>query len=330
MQFRTKLAIAALALVVAVACNGDSPTAPNPPSQPPPSPAPITYDIAVAVRSAESGNGIDAATILILDGAFANQSFTTADDGMITLTGAQGNMNVEASHADFFAQRKGVGPPASSGGTQMLTFDLEPRPTGGPPGAPPTMFGPGQHLVGADIAPGRYFSDPMDGCFWERLAGFSGSLADVLANEFIGFDSRQEIVDILASDTAFGTDAECGTWFSTPRHGPQTGISPGAWLVGNQVAPGTYESSVQAGCFWERLSGFTGELDDTIANDFVNAGGTRRVTIVPGDVGFSSDAECGTWQRVNAAVDAFAPRHHTQSMVDKQRNRELNRQGGGR
>ena len=81
-----------------------------------------------------------------------------------------------------------------------------------PPGPsnPRTRFGPGQHRVGRDIRPGRYFSDPRRGCFWERLSGFGGTISDTIANEFIGFDAGQWIVDIKASDVGFSTDDDCG------------------------------------------------------------------------------------------------------------------------
>lgn len=174
-----------------------------------------------------------------------------------------------------------------------------PSPPPAPPPAPEISFGPGQHLVGEDIAPGRYFSDPQEGCFWERQSGLGGTLDDTLANEFVGFDSLQEIVDIPESDVAFEADAECGTWFDSPRHGAQTEIQPGVWLVGDQVAPGTYRATAGDGCFWERLSGFTGNLEQTIANEFVSGGGQQLVSISPGDVGFSTDDDCGTWTRAD-------------------------------
>jgi hypothetical protein len=162
---------------------------------------------------------------------------------------------------------------------------------------PRTQFGAGQHLVGTDIAPARYFSDPADGCYWERLSGLGGSLSEIIANEFIGFNARQWIVDIKSSDRAFESDPECGTWFQTPRHAMQQDLPPGVWLVGQQIAPGTYRATVQAGCYWERLRGFSGELGDIIANQFISSGGTRNIDVGGGDVGFQSDGDCGTWTR---------------------------------
>jgi hypothetical protein len=47
-------------------------------------------------------------------------------------------------------------------------------------------------------------------------------------------------VDIAGSDLAFSTTADCGTWYTTPRLGSQSSIPSGTWLVGAQIAPGTY------------------------------------------------------------------------------------------
>src|SRR5687768_17260240 len=125
-----------------------------------------------------------------------------------------------------------------------------PAPTPTPPPAPTprTQFGAGQYRVGTDISPGRYYSDPANGCYWERQSGLGGTSAEIIANEFISFDARQWIVDIAASDRGFSTSAQCGTWFSMPRSGAQSTIPPGVWLVGSQISPGTYQANVQADC----------------------------------------------------------------------------------
>ena len=170
-------------------------------------------------------------------------------------------------------------------------------PGGGASDTPRTTFGPGTWLVNEEIAPGRYFTNPSRGCYWERLSGVGGSTADILANEFISFDSGQEIVDIARSDYAFKSDAECGTWRQTPVSAPSSGIPPGRWLVGRQIPAGNYEINAGSGCYWERLSGFSGNLNDIIANDFIAASGRQIVGISSSDEGFYSDADCGTWSR---------------------------------
>ena len=169
-----------------------------------------------------------------------------------------------------------------------------PAPT---PQAPRTSFGGGTWLVNTDIAPGRYFTNPSSGCYWERLSGTGGTTAERLANEFIGFNSAQEIVDISSSDYAF-TSSDCGTWSRSPVPAPAAGsIPPGRWLVGRQVPAGEYETNAQSGCYWERLSGFSGNSRDRIANDFVGDAGRQIVSLSSSDAGFYSSSDCGTWSR---------------------------------
>jgi hypothetical protein len=45
------------------------------------------------------------------------------------------------------------------------------------------------------VSAGRHDSVPASACYWERQSGFSGSLNDVIANEFVSFDTGQWIVD---------------------------------------------------------------------------------------------------------------------------------------
>jgi hypothetical protein len=74
----------------------------------------------------------------------------------------------------------------------------------------------------------------------------------------------------------------------------------GTWAVGAEIKAGTYTSNVPAGdfafCFWERLSGFSGNPNDAIEYGSGNEGARMRVTIAAKDVGFKSDG-CGTWKR---------------------------------
>ncbi|MFL5797305.1 MAG: hypothetical protein ACJ77A_05160 [Actinomycetota bacterium] len=66
----------------------------------------------------------------------------------------------------------------------------------------------------------------------------------------------------------------------------------GTYRIGSEVSAGTYRASGGSGCYWERLSGFGGGMNDIIAN-----GGFSPhvvVTIQASDAGFSS-SDCGTW-----------------------------------
>ena len=191
--------------------------------------------------------------------------------------------------------------------------------------APRAPFGGGQFRVGEQIVAARYFTDPLQsGCYWERQRGLSGTFGDIIANRFVAYDGKQYIVDILASDVAFKTDPKCGTWFDSPRHEPQTSIPAGVWLVGSQVAPGSYEASSGSGCYWERLRNFEYQgQTGVIANSFSAGSKTQSVTIAASDVGFSTDATCGTWTRVSAAAAMQVSAAPEQSLADIEHNRTL-------
>jgi hypothetical protein len=69
----------------------------------------------------------------------------------------------------------------------------------------------------------------------------------------------------------------------------------GTFIVNTDIKPGTYRSSTGDGCYWARLSGFSGTLSNIIANDF-RLSGRALVTIRSTDKGFQSSG-CGTWTR---------------------------------
>ena len=83
-----------------------------------------------------------------------------------------------------------------------------------------------------------------------------------------------------------------------PGASETTGFADGTWLVGRDIQPGTYQAQLPAGssCYWERLSGLSGDLGDIIANDFVRSEQVV-VTILATDVAFKSEG-CGTWTKV--------------------------------
>jgi hypothetical protein len=79
---------------------------------------------------------------------------------------------------------------------------------------------------------------------------------------------------------------------------PSTVINgDGTYLVGKDIQPGTYGSNNDSSgwCYWERLSGLSGELDDVIANQLSK--GKQYVTIAPSDVAFHTRF-CGGWRKV--------------------------------
>jgi hypothetical protein len=77
-------------------------------------------------------------------------------------------------------------------------------------------------------------------------------------------------------------------------------FSDGTYQVGTDIQPGTYrtrESSL--GCYYARLGGFSGELNDILAN--ANTDAPAVVTIKPTDAGFESQG-CGTWTKDLSAI----------------------------
>lgn len=90
-------------------------------------------------------------------------------------------------------------------------------------------------------------------------------------------------------------------------------LRPGTLVVGSNVAPGRYVANARSGCYWERLRGFSGNIDDVLANDFQGFSGRAIVDILPTDAGFRFDADCGNFQTYvpPAAQDAsIAPGAH--------------------
>ena len=226
--------------------------------------------------------------VTIVDGANQGKTATTGADGRYQITGVvNGGYTVSATRAGYTA----VALPVGINGNTTLDFRLEPI-------AQRTSFGPGQYRVPTDIPAGRYYSDPREGCHFQRVRSFGGTPSDAIVDANLTFDANQWIVDLLPTDGGFTTDVNCGVWSTTPRQGLLTNITAGMWIVGAQITPGTYraENSV-AGCYWQRVSNFTGGFDAIIANQTATSAGAQLATIAATDAGFSATAECGTWTR---------------------------------
>lgn len=151
----------------------------------------------------------------------------------------------------------------------------------------------GTHRVGTDIQPGTYRTrDSKPGCYYERLAGFSGEFNELIAN---GVTDAPAIITIEPTDAGFRSQ-RCGTWTQDLSAITQskTSFDEGAYIVGTDIEPGTYRSSGSSGCYYERLSGFTGGFENLIANGLSDT--PTIVTIAPTDAGFQSQ-RCGTWTK---------------------------------
>jgi hypothetical protein len=200
-----------------------------------------------------------------------------------------------AATADYLTQnRSTIAVAYVYGGTGVISSEVE----SGIADAIDTSvaFGDGTHRVGQDIPAGTYRTRAdASGCYWERLSGFSGEFDDIEANEFTNFHT---VVTVSASDAGFKSDG-CGTWtsnLSAITSSPTAPFGSGTWIVGTDIAAGTWRAPGGDGCYWERLSGFSGTFDDLVTNDFGPTSPT--VTIESGDAGFKSD-DCGTWSKVS-------------------------------
>ena len=172
----------------------------------------------------------------------------------------------------------------------------------------PVTFGEGLYLIGDDIPAGTYrSSDPLTLCYWARLRAMNGETEDVITNNLA---RGRQVVTIAAGDVAFTSD-DCGTWSSNLAPitaGPTAAFGDGVWIVGVDIAPGTWSNSDSSdGCYWARLDGFSRQLDDVLDNEF--SYDPQSVVIQAGDTGFESSG-CGDWTLIASAtsdVPAKAP-----------------------
>ena len=89
-----------------------------------------------------------------------------------------------------------------------------------------------------------------------------------------------------------------------PPPPPRVTFGNGTHRVGADIPAGTYRTRADsAGCYWERLSGFSGTSDDIIANNFSDH--NQIVTISSSDAGFRSN-DCGVWTNDLSPLDGSA------------------------
>lgn len=179
---------------------------------------------------------------------------------------------------------------------QMASFLA--RGVGLDPVDPSQTFRTGTWRVGPDIAPATYRnSDSSQICYWERLSGFGGTFEEIKANDLVSY---RTVMTIKSEDAGFSSE-RCGIWSSVLRPitpAQDAPFSDGTYIVGFDIAPGTWRSEGPAAdgyCYWERLSGFSGDFEEIIANDLSEGPATVRVD--QNDAGFRTEG-CGTWSRM--------------------------------
>ena len=193
---------------------------------------------------------------------------------------------------------------ATAAATSAPTTAPTPVPTAPPtiartatPTPPPTAFnfGTGKKLVPSEVPAGTYRTrTAAAACYWERLSGLGGTIGEILAN---GNTDAPEVVTVLAADKAFNS-SRCAPWtvdLSAITKSPTDPFGAGTYIVGVDIAAGTWRSSGGSSCYWQRMRGFTGTFSEIIANE--NSTVSTIIAIGASDKGFSS-TRCGTWTKI--------------------------------
>lgn len=126
----------------------------------------------------------------------------------------------------------------------------------------------------------------------ERAAYYEQSRDEARAN----VKTTTETATVVKTETQVQTETKTVTVEPPPPPppaGPKTTFASGTYQVNIDIAPGTYVAPGGSNCYWERLSGLSGEFEDVITNDWTQ-GGQVYVTIQTSDVAFKTDG-CGEW-----------------------------------
>lgn len=109
-------------------------------------------------------------------------------------------------------------------------------------------------------------------------------------------------MSIPASDPS-STPSSVPAPSSTRPPGPATSFAgDGTFRVGVDIQPGTYRSEGGAACYWERLKGLSGNIEDMIANGVAGP----PVQILPSDFAFKTQA-CGSWSLASSGATTATP-----------------------
>ncbi|WP_432492454.1 hypothetical protein [Kineococcus auxinigenes] len=153
----------------------------------------------------------------------------------------------------------------------------------------------GDNLVGRTIAPGTYVSTASEGdigCYWQKFS--DARMQDHTVN---GLHKGQHVVEVEATDVVFASSEDCGGWVpadTTPDL--ENTIGDGDWLVGIDIAPGTYTSNGDApsdgSCRGEAFSDATHRYESVTGQGH----DMESFTVEPGDHLMTLDG-CGTYTR---------------------------------
>lgn len=116
-------------------------------------------------------------------------------------------------------------PPSTSASSSVTTTSSSVAPAR-------TIPGDGTFRTGVDLVPGVYRSQGGDSCYWERLRGFGGQTADIIAN---GAGILPQTVTIAPTDAGFRSQG-CAPW-TLVTDGATTTTTSVALPAGAQACP---------------------------------------------------------------------------------------------
>ena len=200
------------------------------------------------------------------------QGVSGALDDILANDNAMGQFYIEVLEGDGYLETR----------CQITSLAAWPEPS-----ELPESLQPGTYMVGRDIAAGTYRGEAgeevLDTCYWARLQGVSGALDDILANDNA---MGQFYIEVLEGDGYLETRCQITSLAAWPEPSelPES-LQPGTYMVGRDIAAGTYRGEageeVLDTCYWARLQGVSGALDDILAND--NAMGQFYIEVLEGD-----------------------------------------------
>jgi len=141
------------------------------------------------------------------------------------------------------------------------------------------------------------YTVPMD-----SVANSSGTLLELKVTDSRGVTTSNAFFSLIVANSTPPTPTPIPTPrpTATPQPSRATYFGDGTWVVGSDIKAGTYRSSqTGSSCYWQRLSGFSGEFDDIIVNELTEA--ISVVEISSTDAGFSTE-RCGTWTEAHSSI----------------------------
>lgn len=191
--------------------------------------------------------------------------------------------------------------------TVVLPTEIPPTQVPPTPTEDPNTMSPGTYLVNTDIEPGIYTGVAgeglFDSCYWERLSDLSGDFAAILANDN---SEGRFYIEVLGSDAAFKIDCAFSKYDpETAVHETMNTIAVGTNIIGKDIEPGIYRGEagidMMDSCYWETLSGFSGDFNNIIAND--NGVGQYFVEVTEADLAIKSSCPLEKYDINQAPAD---------------------------